>query len=297
MAANPNKILMPANNKMINDQLREMQLKLNDQNQEKQYISMIKKLETFENGAVIKQKYELMQGLTGCEFPNVYSVYKKDSHGKPKGQIQLKYKEKSTYCDRCISSTCKPFNINVYNISKDFQDEIGMRCTKECACSYCCCNRQEMQCWYYEKGEEKFLGRCFDNCDPCDFIYEIYDNSGSLELNADFFNRGKLDYIVKSNCCQLYFWCRCPCRTCNEITFEIFDNVAAYQSIGKLVRYGRECCQSSLIINENADQFKLDFPKLSDWRKRAMLINLCVFIDYALFEESSDRNNGGYNQR
>merc|ERR1712170_26801 len=120
-------------------------------------------------GVIVKQKFELMEALSGCEFPNVYYVYPRarGDKDKKKGKKIFKYKEKSSFYDRCLTGSCKPFHMKVENEQKHSEDEVCMRCQKECACTYYCLNRTEMKCTYTEiqekgGGETHDLGFCRD---------------------------------------------------------------------------------------------------------------------------------------
>jgi len=42
-------------------------------------------------------------------------------------------------------------------------------------------------------------------------------------------------------------------------------------------------------MGNDADEFSVDFPEKSDWRQRAMFMNMVVFIDYTMFEDTSDQ--------
>lgn len=170
--------------------------------------SIKNKLEGIE-GVVIKQKFHLMEALVNVEQSNNYAVYRKkpDSKKKLKGKI-FKYKEKSNFCARqCLSGSCKPYDMKVYNISKDDDDEC-MKCHKECTCSYYCFNREVMTCFLTEKGLNNIIGSVRDPFDCCDYTFEVYDE------------RDNLDYILQADCCQAYFWCRCPCDACQGVHFD-----------------------------------------------------------------------------
>lgn len=276
-------------NVMMQQQMQSMQMQMNDLNKLTEYKEMDKKLEEFEFGILVKQKYEIMEGITGCEFPNVYHVYKKDKMGKKKGEKQFKYKEKSTFCERMASGACKPYKMKVFNEQKLHEDEICMKCQKECFCSYMCCNRQYMLAYRVEGGNDNLLGMMYDVWSCCNLTFHIYDD----ESEVDGSKFGNLDYIVTAGRCQSYFWfgsC-CPCKSCQEVAFEIQDG-KTLEVVGQLLKHGRTC-MSNAITGDDQDLFSVDFPKYSNWRQRAMLMNLSVFIDYVMFEDSSSEDRNG----
>ena len=53
-----------------------------------------------------------------------------------------------------------------------------------------------------EKSE--FLGKCLYPFHCGNYIFHVFTNQNALLP----------DYSVIGDCCQLYFWCRCPCDKC-----------------------------------------------------------------------------------
>lgn len=175
--------------------------------------------------------------------------------------------------------------MKVKNYQKHQDDETCMRMEKECKCTYYCCNRQEMHCYYTEGGSEKNLGKCFDPWDLCNYRFKIYSDDVS----------GKdCDYVIQAKCCQLYFFCQCPCESCQTVNFDIHqgDSNTPDSVVGKLVKKGRDCMKNA-VMGDDGTMFSVDFPKGSNWRQRAMLMNVTVFIDYVMFEDSSKDSAGG----
>ena len=250
---------------------------------EHMYLPMNEKLMAV-GGVIIKQKFNLLEAVSGCERPNVYYVYprhKKDKD-KKKGAKMFKYKEKSTCYERCLTGNCKPFRMKCHNKQKkDGDEEQCMECKKECRCTYYCCNRAEMHCYYTELeekegGETHYLGKCYDPYDCYNFTFKIYTQNDDC------------DYVVQATCCQWYFWLQCPCAKCQLVVFKIHEGSSTSGPlVGELRRQGKDCTKN-FVLGEGADEFSCDFPEKSDWRQRAMLMNLVVFIDYTMFEESSD---------
>merc|ERR1739845_233086 len=122
-------------------------------------------------GVWIRQKFDIIEEISGCEFPNEYYVYERAPNDKKKkGPKIFKYKEKSTYCERQMTGGCKPFRMKVKNEQQGAPDGICMRCDKECVCEYYCFNRGNMKCYYTEAadkgyGAEHYLGKCYDPWD------------------------------------------------------------------------------------------------------------------------------------
>ena len=110
----------PMNNDAIKQQ--NMPIQVQDQmgniQQEMVYKTLEEKLmsDQFENGCIIKQKLDIMEALSFCEFENTYYIYLRDSSGKiKKGEKQFKFQEKASCRDRCMSASCKPYKMKVKN--------------------------------------------------------------------------------------------------------------------------------------------------------------------------------------
>ena len=161
------------------------------------------------DGVVIKQKCDLLEAITGIEIANEYFVYRKQPGTKTAMNNKiLKYKEKSGYWSRqCLKGSCKPYDMKVTNMSEN-DDEECMKCTKDCACTYYCLNRQFMSCFFTEDGSNTLLGTVRDPFSCCQFLFEIYDENNAL------------NFILSGQCCQAFFWCRCPCESCQVVNFD-----------------------------------------------------------------------------
>lgn len=65
-------------------ELEDMQLQINT-NANKMFIPSSKKLEEIDVGVTLLQKFELLENIAPCEYPNIYYVYKMDKNKNPKG--------------------------------------------------------------------------------------------------------------------------------------------------------------------------------------------------------------------
>lgn len=286
---NQNEIEMQQENMRMQQQMNQMQSQMNQMNQAMTYRDLPEKMESFEHGVIVKQKFDLLQVLTGCEIANQYYVYRRDHEGKMKGEKEFKYSEKSTCYERmCMTGSCKPYRMKCFNNQKIADGEYCMRCQKDCKCTYYCCNRQQMVCWRSENGKESYLGKIYDPWNFCNFTFELYDDTGHDSCSGGSSNLGKLDYSIEGNCCQCYFWCNCPCDSCQKVEFEILD--PSRHIVGQVMKIGKGC-MTNMLTGNDMDIFSVDFPKGSNWRQRAMLMNFAVFVDYIMFEETSKEQN------
>jgi len=233
------------------------------------YQDLSKKL-TGMQGAFVKQKIDLLQVLTGCQRNNKFEVYDMQN-GERTGKAQFIWREQSgCYSRMCLPGDCRPLDMYVDNIQYgNQQDQVVLHINRPCKCTFYCFNRQEMQLSWIENGQQKYLGKIVDPWTLCNFVFKIYDEED------------KEIYHVEASCCQLGFQCKgCPYDACQKIIFNIkepnTDNV-----LGQLVKTGRGYCVN--MLDWGFDNFKIDFPKGSNWKQRALLITCAVFVDFMLF--------------
>ena len=263
-----------------NHQMGQMQNQIAEQKIE--YENFPSKMESFEHGVIVMQNINQLEGLTCCQVPNNFEVYRRDHNGKKKGYSEFKYWEESSYSEKmCLTGSCRQYKLKCFNNQKVMDSECCMRCQKDCTCTYYCCNRQQMICWRSENGQESYLGKIYDPWDCMNFAFKIYDDTGNASSDGGSTNLGNLDYTVQGSCCQCYFWCTCPCDDCNKVEMEIKDQ--GNMVVGKVCRLGRGCQGPVLASFLETDYFSIDFPKGSNWRQRAMLMNFAVFFDLMVF--------------
>lgn len=290
---NPQDPAMQMQMQQMQQQMQQMQAQnqqmMHQQHEATRYRSLQEKLTEMNPGIIVKQRFEIMEALSMCEFPNIYYVYGIKGAGERKGKYkkgkkEFKYSEKSDCYDRyCLTGSCKPFTMKVKNIQKDDdKNQVAMRCKKDCKCTYYCLNRPTMECFLDETGVESFLGSCYDACDIYHYNYQLKTDQNEIE------------YYIQASVCQCYFWMGCcPCAMCQKVVFYVREPGNS-EPVSELTREGRDCMKNA-VLGDDADEFTVLFPAKSNWRQRAMMMNLVVFIDYSMFEDTSsqDKQMGG----
>ena len=101
----------------------------------------------------IKQKFEVIESITGCETPNVYKVYEADSNGsKISSKILFKCKEKSNCCTRnFLPGSARPFTMLVKNkedndtgSGRHAEDSSFLFLNKDFKCTFLCMARPKL---------------------------------------------------------------------------------------------------------------------------------------------------------
>lgn len=240
---------------------------------------------TISTGIYIKQKFDLLEAITGCDTPNRYYVYELNKMGEAKKKMIFKCIEKSGWCARnCMSSDAKPFEMYVFKKFKDEDYDTGepvLKMVRECQCTCMCCNRPEMKVWYVENGANEYLGKVVDSWDLCNYSFSVYGPDSDV-----------MKYFIKASCCQCGFHCNCPCEPCERIEFDLWIGDKERES-GKFVKTGKKNCIKNML--GDADNFSINFPTgpETDWKGKALLLASSLMIDFMMFEEKSggDGNN------
>lgn len=235
-------------------------------------------------GIYIKQKFDILEAMTGCDTPNRYYVFEQTPSGEAKKKRIFKCKEKSGWCARnCMSSDCKPFDMEIKKCFKDEDydnEEVVIRLERDCQCTCCCCNRPTMKVYLTERGQKTYLGKVVDSWDCCNYSYTVYDSGDQVR------------FFTKASCCQLGFCCKCPCEPCEKIEFDLWSGDKEKPE-APIMKVGTGSCLKNAM--SSADNFSVTFPLTATWQDKTLLLALCLMIDFMQFEEKnggSGNNNG-----
>lgn len=227
------------------------------------------------DGLFIKQKMDLAEVLTGCEFQNTYNIFKKkEGKEKKKGKKIWKAKEKSTYCQRnCVPQGCRAFDLKIKNVNRvdeEADTETCLKLKRPCTCTCLCCNRPFITVNYVENDNDIYIGKIRDPYDFCNRFFIIYDKDD------------KEIYKLEAYCCQCGLVCKgYPCEPCERVEFLLTD-LRTKEQLSPLIKKNKDCLKAML---SDADNFALEFPKNSNWEERSLLMAATLFIDYMMFEE------------
>lgn len=221
-------------------------------------------------GIYISQTSEIIEAITGCETENKYYVFERNQHGRKMGKPILKCKEYSHCCARtCLPGDCRPFKMRVFNLWN--HEGMCLELVRPCQCSICCFNRPQMQVYYTEDGGREYLGKVVDNFDCCNYSFDVKDSAH------------KTIYTLVASCCQCGIWCKCPCRSCEHVDFDMYQGGRKGRPLGtKMFKRGKKnCCKNAIT---DADEFSVPFPMGSPWQHRALLLAAALLVDFRMFE-------------
>jgi len=227
-------------------------------------------------GIFVKQKFQLLQALTGCETQNQFMICPANVDGSPNFQYPLfQAKEKSGFCVRqFLSPHCRPFNMKVEHEGSGVQ---FLWLHRECTCTFWCLNRPYLEVYFSESGKE-----------PGDYLGKIVNPF--KWCNAELCVLGKendVKYIIWGDCCQLGFLCKMPFQPCQTVDFNILDG-SRNPTDGRLQKRTAGCWKSAISDTSN---FSLVFPTKATREERALLTAAVIMLDFMYFQESPDQND------
>jgi len=231
------------------------------------------------NRIFVKQKFEMLEMLTGCETENRYKVYAADQGLERVGRPIFKCKEKSGFFARnCLSGDCRPFEMKVVHEDREEDDDVDdmiLHLNRSCKCTVCCMNRPEIAVTLKEQGDNRYLGKVVSDWACCDMLFTVYDDSNNIV------------YKVSGNCCQWGLYCNCPCQSCAKILFNI--QTPSGDPVGEIYKIYNGVIKEYLT---DTDNFCCVFPEASTPESKALLLAAVLFIDFRYFEQSPAQNNG-----
>jgi hypothetical protein len=235
-------------------------------------------------GIFVKQKFLLLQALTGCEQQNEYQIFNLDRNGEKRGTPIYKAKEKSTWCARnCLQADCRPFKMLVSE--KDYLNPDGdetpvLKFNRECRCTFYCFNRPELTIEHFIQGQEVYIGKIRQPWMCMNLQVNVHDESDALK------------YKVNGSCCQLGIWCHWPCEPCQTVDFDVYD--AGGEKVGSLQKRTAGCLKSAISDTANFATF---FPANATPNDKALLLAAIIMLDFSYFEEkpqNGDSLNAGF---
>lgn len=237
-------------------------------------------------GIFVKQKFDILEAMTGCDTPNRYYVYEQNTAGGAKKKKIFKCKEKSGWCARnYLSSDCKPFDMEIKKCFKDEDydnEEVVIKLERDCQCTCYCFNRPTMKVYNTERGQKIYVGKVVDSWDCCNYSYTVYDSSDQVR------------FFIKASCCQLGFCCKCPCEPCEKIEFDLWSGDKEKPE-APILKLGTGSCLKNAM--GSADNFSVTFPMAATWQDKTLLLASVLMIDFMQFEEKnggSGKNNAGF---
>ena len=96
--------------------------------------------------AYVKQQRDWTEIYTGCDMPNKYHIYTKDSQGN--STYLFKCSEESGWCTRnCVSTGCRSMKLSIAHVQRPDQIQTSQKLPlfatieREYSCACFCCGR------------------------------------------------------------------------------------------------------------------------------------------------------------
>lgn len=224
--------------------------------------------------AIVKQKFELLEAVTGCETPNRYYVYVKDEQGNKKYLFKAK-ENSSCLCRYFCPGSCRGFELDlrrVVDYSKGGNKVNFARFKRPFKCTCYCCNRPELVGNFI--GEKSgYIGKISEPCTVCDPKLHLSNSSNVIA------------YTITCNCCQCGYCLRDTCcGKCSEVDFNIFKGSTDNgQPVGNIHKEYKGC----RTFVGDVDDFKITFPIEATPEEKVLIIGAVIMMDFLYYEDKS----------
>lgn len=239
-------------------------------------------------GIFVKQKFELLEVLTGCETQNKYTVYACDVAGNKEGAPLFKCKEKSGCCNRnFLPGDCRQFNMDITHDSGGILQFDGLPflfMQRPFACTCFCLNRPYIEINYSENGKNVYLGKVTHDFSCCEMYFSLFDKTNTCVYQI----RGTIWQIGVYNRQQNN--CAC-CKSCQQAFLFIHDLRQGMKRVGIIEKRGRGF--SELI--SDADNFSVLFPIKANAEERTLIMAACLLLDFRYFETKGGMQGNHHN--
>ena len=224
---------------------------------------------------LVNQQPDISEILCGCQQPNNYHVYLRESNGHL--SYLYKLREYSGKCNRLFCPvSCREFTMKMKLMSDssnkydtDFSDSL-MTLQRNFKCPCLCIVRPDI---IIDLTKEKTrVGRIIQNfsfCDPCFTVFN--------ENDEDI-------YYIEADCCQCGFICRNnSLGKTDDCQFFIYNSNERSNPIGVKTKKTES-------IFSLADNYHVVFPPKIAPEEKFLLSIVSVLIDYHYFENNNEVN-------
>lgn len=232
-------------------------------------------------GIRIKEKVQMMEVLAGFEMPNQFMC-----SDVVTGQDLFVAAERSdgilgVIGRQVFEGSERQFKMNVSTLSGPEQQEPFLTLDRPFKCTCCCFNRPEVFIGDARTGAP--IGSVEDPFACCMMTFDMKDATGVPVLEID---HNPCD-------CALLCW-GCPCQRCQEVNFEVKDKMSG-EPVGRIRKQFRMAEAVGMLtgLAMDADQYTIDFEKITNPAWKAIVLGTALFLDYRFFTKgpSQKREN------
>jgi len=232
------------------------------------------------NSIRIKEKVSVIEAASAIigqeiEMANRYSV-----HDRSTG-AQLFYAVEQTGCLarqlKQLCSDCAPWSVDILAGGPGGMAP-AVKMERPFSCTCCCFNRPTVQILNANSAET--MGYVTDPCTFCNYNFYVRDAGGRNIIAAE------------GGCCQWGICCPCPCGPCSEVNFDLTDPQSG-TNIGRLQKKVPGILK--FFLAPDVDNYTVEFTNPQGWsaQKKMLAIALSIFMDFRLFSENPNDDEGG----
>lgn len=218
---------------------------------------------------VVKEKVNVLEAITAMIGAEIDQANKYNIFGDG-GEHELFYAVETTDCWSRYLKQCCPdcasWNLNV-DYTENGANYTAYKIERPTTCTCLCFNRPKMTVTDVTSG--KRIGGMSDPFACCDLTFTVSDENDNPAIKA------------KGGCCQWGLCCAIPCGPCKEVNFSLEDANTG-EEIGHLQKKITSCGKALA----DADNYTVEFGRVSHPQWKALLLALTIFIDFRYFNTS-----------
>lgn len=228
----------------------------------------------------IKEKASMIEAASAIIGQEIEMANKYKINDKETGDQILYAVEKTDCCTRqlkMLCGDCAAWNVDIlYTGMGNMSPAIKME--RPWTATFLCFNRPTVNITDVNSGE--VLGMVKDPCTFCNLKFVATDESETPIVQAS------------GGCCQLGLLCPLPCGPCSEVTFSL-ENPESGEPIGELKKKVPGILKFCLA--PDVDNYTVTFSNPEAWtgKKKALMVALAIFMDFRMFSENPNDDNGG----
>ncbi|CAD8085931.1 unnamed protein product [Paramecium sonneborni] len=221
----------------------------------------------------VVQRFDVFTASSQCENQNFYFIYSMDNFNTDIEQKKSKPYFKAnaeTECYERISlpSSCRSFNMEVKQNLSSTNQKLLFTVQRNYRYTCLCLNRPDVQ---VIGSSGKKIGYVRSPLFSIQKTVEIFDANNNLLFN------------IKGIWNQLQTYCYLPYDFCKTISFDIHNKFNKKIAEIKKIGHKKGCCYECMLNVES--EYAVQFPKLSSYEEKALILSGVFFLDYSFYEE------------
>ncbi|CAD8084921.1 unnamed protein product [Paramecium sonneborni] len=221
----------------------------------------------------IAQRFEIFTASSQCENQNFYFIYAMDNFNtefeQKKSRPHFKVNSETECYERIsLPSSCRSFNMEVKQNLSSTNQKLIFTINRDYKCTWLCLNRPYVKTVGSQGNELGYVR------------FPLFSILKTVEI---FDANNNLLFYIKGIWNQFQTYCYLPCGFCQTISFDILNKFNKKIAEIKKISQKKGCCYECMLNVES--EYVVQFPKLSSFEEKALLLTGIFFLDQSFYEE------------